>query len=176
MAASMRGLLLVVLLLGCSSSSSGSGDPDSGASAACPERCPAPTASSSRPWNCDEPALCPEVVFSSPPGYRIVPPYTLTTPDAARCALEALRDGKAGVISWSTSAAMSTRLKDSQDLIVRKDRAVLVNTWLWSNVSVYVNPTSSRLRDAAFFTDCLALTAPNDLHDCFEQATGGVCK
>lgn len=47
-------------------------------------------------WECESEALCEAVGFEAPPGFAITTVDTVDTLASARCALDAMRDGRVG--------------------------------------------------------------------------------
>src|SRR5262245_27647917 len=76
----------------------------------CPATC-ATAATAPEPagatWECEAEPLCGPIGFSAPPGFGIGSVDSVGSVELAHCALEAMRDGRVGVIVWSAGARMS---------------------------------------------------------------------
>lgn len=118
------------------------------------------------PWACVMPTLCDTVTFSPvPAGSSTIPTskelaYELA-PDATRCFLEALRDGKTGklTVSWTNAEQGDTGSTNAEDVFALGDGTVLYESrqslGCCGLLTVY---KSGRLvlKDKAYFDDCLA--------------------
>jgi hypothetical protein len=126
-------------------------------------------------WECALSEACGEVGFQSAPGFVIAPPYELSTPDAARCALEAMRDGREVRLRWGVTAKLSAGVSESRVLLIRPDRIVLSTMKSFRDISHTTSHGVTRLRDPSYFTDCLSKTDADSLYRCFVEAADVAC-
>jgi hypothetical protein len=99
----------------------------------------------------------------------------LLTPEAASCALAAMRDGVVGRLSWGISARGTPGVSSSTELFVRPGRLVLSTNNTFADISARRTHAHSQLRVGDFFANCLTESEPANLWRCFEQAMGAVC-
>ena len=98
---------------------------------------------------------------------------SLSSPSAAQCVLQALRDGKQGTIKWhiSTKGSPGGQYFTSGTLHVRPNRVALESVHVGADLSQTqrrVGPTA--LQEATYFENCLLKTAPKDIYNCLENA------
>lgn len=92
---------------------------------------------------------------------------------ATTCALEALRDGKAGLLEWSSGDGQfsaSARLELFGDGTVRESFREARDLCVYTSDRIQFGP----LRPAAYFTDCLAETDSATRDACVENAPASV--
>lgn len=99
-------------------------------------------------------------------------------PSALTCALEALRDRKAGRLLWSDNHLFG-QFADA-DLFVQADGTVLVVQVEGTDVfpNTYLDIRRSALKPPAYFTGCLALTDDFERFGClmgFQESVAEVC-
>lgn len=183
--AAVSALLLLLassLVFGCGNGTSdggrSNGHRDAGADEGCPSTCDAAEAVQSGgavPWECEADALCDEVSFEAPPGLSITTVDAVTTLESARCALEALRDGRVGLVSWGASARSSPGVSLSSKLFVRPERVVLSVKFQAADISTMTTYGFARLQDPAYFESCVQASEPAMLFDCLQGADEVAC-
>ena len=120
-------------------------------------------------WDCELAPLCAQVTFTQD-GVDDV--------DAARCVVEALRDGTEGSVSWQSSST-SSGMTSSSDRSLR-----ILPTRRGLGRSVYANYGGAPvnifdyslagpldLEPASYFDTCLSVGTPLALRDCISTAT-----
>lgn len=147
-----------------------------------PEGCPVACDSAAEfqaqgqlPWECEAEALCDDVAFEAPPGFDVTAVDAVMSVESAHCALEALRDGRVGLVSWGASARSSPGVGSSKKLFVRPGRVVLSVEFQARDISTWTNYGYARLQDAPYFESCLQASEPAALFDCLERADDVAC-
>ena len=98
---------------------------------------------------------------------------TLSTPSAAQCVLQALRDGKQGTMTWHVSSKQTPGGQFFTDgtLHIRPNRVALESVRVGADLlqsQELLGPTV--LQEPSYFEACLLKTAAEEVHDCLENA------
>jgi hypothetical protein len=135
----------------------------------CPTTCD--EARTSRPplsgdWPCSRQKMCDTVPFRA----DLTPPYELANSAAARCALEALRDGTEGFLEWAVEGKLNPEFSERGQLTIRPGRTVLLSSRLFRDKDHHYDNGAGALQDALFFNGCLAETDGTKIYDCLKNA------
>jgi hypothetical protein len=149
-----------------------------GYDSSCPWTCDADHFPTHGPWPCQLPQICDPVRFESASEINSVTvgPYTLVTPDAARCVLAALRDSSEGQVSWDV-VVVGARYKRSNhsEISIRPRRVALSWTREMADFGDSDGYGQTGLRDPEYFTACLMKTNADAILECLNHAATGPC-
>ena len=130
-------------------------------------------------WSCADAFLCEPVVFSQQicASYVLNDPDTVMNPQAATCALKALRDGAKGWISWGGTCKNAPGIvTGKRDLHVRSGRIGLFASDDCGDLGcVHSKQGPMKLWDAGYFSNCINKTA-QDVWSCLEGWSDGCLK
>lgn len=97
--------------------------------------------------------------------------FTLTTPEALTCALEALRDRTPGLLRWSLDAGPTT---DHGYVWIHDDGTAIWRRWGWEGLGFQVSPAQIvALPASEVYTQCLGEGSDDARFDCLRQELAG---
>lgn len=97
--------------------------------------------------------------------------FTLTTPEALTCALEALRDRTPGLLRWSLDAGPTT---DHGYVWIHDDGTAIWRRWGWEGLGFQVSPAQIvTLPASEVYTQCLGEGSDDARFDCLRQELAG---
>jgi hypothetical protein len=120
-------------------------------------------------WYCpDSKPVCDQVRFVGKNMSTTQKPYMLLNPSAAKCALQALRDGTQGQISWTVNDLPFPYRDHWVD--IRPGRMGLHRVAAGFDIASKQSRWAAQLKDSTVYEGCIDSTEPDAVYDCLEQS------